>query len=1814
MRHFLIGLGLLAILLAGMTSNVFAAQTLEVSEAQSGVSLLNQSDQGVTLKIDIGQIEFYDVATKEGNFTLATIPGFSRSFKVGEPNLPVVNRILQIPFGSEISASVESYDVSEYSLADLGVDNWLMPVQPSLSKSDDPESVPFEFNQPLYEIDQFYSLPLAQSEVLGTMRDMHMGMVKIAPVQYNPITHTLRVYHNIQVRIDFTGADWALQDEMVSKYHSPMFKAIYNKAINYSESTLGNKDDLVTYPVKYVIVSDRMFEAQLQPFIEWKIKKGFTVEVAYTDVIGSSTTAIGNYIETLYNNANPPTDPAPSFVLFVGDDQQIPAHDLGAHISDLPYCEFTNDNFPEIYYGRFSAQNTTQLQPQIDKTLEYEMYTMPDPSYLAEVTLIAGVDGTFAITHGNGQINYGTNLYFNAAHGITPNTWLYPASDGSGVPAAVIQTVNDGIGLINYTAHCGHTGHSDPSFTTSDVSTLTNAHKYNLGIGNCCLANTFGADYSTPCMGEAWLQKQDGGGIGYIGGTNSTYWDEDYWWGVGYGPVVGAGPTYAETGLGAYDGVFHDHGEPVSQHYVTNSAIMFAGNMAVTESGSSRIAYYWQIYHLMGDPSVISYMGVPTVNNYTLPATILITDNQVYIEADPGSYVGLSRNGVLHGAGLIDATGAAYIDIDPFIVPGEIDIVITAQNRIPVTETAMVIAPDGPYVIHDTHDINDIAGNNNGTVEIGESILLGMQLKNVGPDDAINVSTTISTADPYVTITDDTEVYGTVLGNDGTNYIADAFAFDVSSSTPDGHKVSFDVTVTGDQRITWESNFSINVHAPVLSFVSVDVNDNSGNGNGILDPGETAQLVITLDNSGSGDAENLSALLSETDMFVTVSDNSAQYGTIASGMSGDNTSDVFIVEADASCPMGYAMQFQLDLSAYGGYAETLYFDFTVGDRIVFHWDDFATDQGWTGLGGSGEWTIGSCQGGDGGSGVGDPANDHTPTADNMVLGNDLNGGSGGDYNSGLSSTYWVYSPIIDCEDYSGIQMKYYHWLGVESSNYDHAIFEVYNGTEWVRLFENSGSVDESSWTESFYDLSIYADENMNFQMRWGIGPTDGSVTYCGWNIDDIELKGYYNGNEYKVRVSPEEMSQYGPAGDYAVYPIIVRNRGAFMDNFSLGSEGDWDVVFYDELGQNEITSTGQVGSLDSTIIQAWVNIPDTIAMHDCDTNLVIVTSQGDALAKDSATLITYSAGLPAAIPWDDQFVTSNMDMQQWFYNAGATINDDCLEPPTEPYALNLDGGTDTVTTGMIDLSGQSGVRISYYYQRGGGGDAPEENDNLWIEYKNNMGLWANLATYAGADPVMEQFEYVNVEAPADALHSGFQLRLRTAGSGANDDDWFVDNIIIDYAPELGTLPSMMAHSALQGDTLTDQFVIENTGQGGMYYDLSIQYHMMSSVFAALSQSGQVEPANREYSNEFYQTDLGKEETPVLKGQDVKFNAGGPDNYGYYWMDSDEAGGPVFNWIDISAVGTDVVSQLEDDNAIGPFDIGFDFPYYGQTYNQFYIGSNGIVGFSAASMSSRNETPLPNSYAPNNILAWLWNDLDPTDADNPDAHVYYHSDGEELVIMFVDYPEYRADPGDVVTAEIILDDKGNIKFQYLDIADNFDSYGCAVGIENEAGNDGLEVVYHAAYLKDNLAIQFSKPYEWMHLDPLSGYIAPGEADTIDCLITTELDLLPGTYNADINLSCNDPANLEALIMAQLELSGMQTYTCGDSNGDDEINVSDAVYIINYVFVNGTPPDPMEAADVNCDGEVNVSDGVSIINNVFVGGFAPCDPNNDGVPDC
>lgn len=910
---------------------------------ETAINVIESNYQKLKIENSIYAISTLAISTKQGQFTKLSIPGYSKNMDYGTPQLPVKRRLIEIPAGADPLIKVLSYNVKEYDLSEFGVFNKVYPVQPPQSKSVDEHE--FIYNPQSYEKNSFGDNELASVDVIGYYRAVRIARLNIFPVKYNPVKNTIKVYSDLEVEITFKNADITKTLELKKNKSSYFFSAINSQLLNYQ--ALENKENFMRYPIKYVIISDRMFESQLQPLIEWKTKKGFTVVEAYTDEpeVGNTTTSIKSYIQGLYD-AGTPEDPAPSFVLFVGDVQQVPIWENGNGETDRLYCEYTGDLLPEIYYGRFSAQTTAQLQPQIDKTLQYEQYTMGDPSYLEEVVLVAGVDGSHGHDWGNGQINYGTINYFNEDHDILSHTYLYPASGSSS--SQIIQNVSDGVTFGNYTAHCSPNGWADPSFTVSDIAGLENEDKYGLLIGNCCSSSEYAQN---ECFGEAIVRAENKGCVGYIGASNSTYWDEDYYFGVGVGTISENPPPYEETTLGNYDRSFHDHGEEFEEWYVSQDEIVHAGNLAVLEGSPGSAEYYWDVYNILGDPSLMIYYSVPPELSVSYEPLLPLNTTQFIVNTEPYAYVAISMNDVLHGAGLTDENGYIELEIIPFTTAGDADVVVTKQNAQPYIGTVLSASPDGPYLTFESYVINDDNGNNNGLADFGETILLDVEIENLGNSDAENTTATISTSDPYINITDDFQEWGIIPAQSSITQ-TNAFEFVIDENTPDQHIITFNMEIQANSKETWSSSFTITSNAPNINFSDLIVDDSdSGNNNGRLDAGETVFLKVENSNSGHCMAYNSFAGISSESQYIEILSSTDSLGTV--GFFGSKTA-TFEITVDPDAPNGCVLaDFDYEFTSGNMLIDTtftkkiglIFEDFETGDFSKFDWEH-SGDEPW----------------------------------------------------------------------------------------------------------------------------------------------------------------------------------------------------------------------------------------------------------------------------------------------------------------------------------------------------------------------------------------------------------------------------------------------------------------------------------------------------------------------------------------------------------------------------------------------------------------------------------------------------------------------------------------------------------------------------------------------------------------------------------------------------------------------------------------------------------------------------------------------------
>ncbi len=860
------------------------AQNIKTGRTTTSVNVKVNTDKKLVVRNTLSGINTQKINTDKGSFIRLDVDGYTPSEQIGEPLLPVSRNLIEVPLKATYKIKVKSYKVQIYNLNDLGYNGKLIPTQPPVSKSDQTKK-PLIINSKSYAKKGYLSHPIVTIDDIGIMRGVRMARLNISPVQYNPSTNTIKVYSDIETEIVFENADITATNAEKEKYYSPIFNTFQSKLLN-NKTPLQTRSAEMRYPVKYVIVSAPMFKQTLKPFVQWQTKRGFKVVEAYTDnaAVGTTTTNIKSYLQSLYLGATE-NDPAPSYILFVGDIAQVPsfAGTTGSHPTDLYYAEYTGDFLPEVFYGRFSASTTTDLASQIEKTLQYERCEMPDKSFLNETVLIAGSDPNYGPLNGNGQINYMASTYYNTTSGFVPHIYLYPTN--SSASSQIIQNVSTGVGFANYTAHGSSSGWADPSFQISDVASLQNLNKYPLMIGNCCLTNKFD---DPVCFGEALLRAYHKGAIGYIGGSNSTYWDEDYYWACGV-KAVSANPVYNAVNLGAIDRIMHTHNEAFSQWYVTQGQMVQAGNLAVTIGSPNSFHYYWEIYHLMGDPSLMPYFKIPLALTASYSPLLPLGSTLFNVTTEPYAYVGISRDSTLYGAALADSSGNAIINLAPIVNPGYVSVVVTKQNRQTKIDSVLVASPQGPYIILNNSQLTDQNGNHNGVADFGELIKLNVNLKNVGNSGDTAIYAVLTSFDPYVIITDSIKTWG-IISSQNTKTVDSAFAFTVKSFVPDQHIANFNLAIHDQAGNIWNYNLNILLNAPLLQISYVSLNDNaSGNHNGRLDPGETVNVTFKVSNVGHSNAANTNTVLTSTTGFINILNPNSNLNTINQGASANVT-------------------------------------------------------------------------------------------------------------------------------------------------------------------------------------------------------------------------------------------------------------------------------------------------------------------------------------------------------------------------------------------------------------------------------------------------------------------------------------------------------------------------------------------------------------------------------------------------------------------------------------------------------------------------------------------------------------------------------------------------------------------------------------------------------------------------------------------------------------------------------------------------------------------------------------------------------------
>jgi len=903
---------LFTILITFLTAGSFlTAETVYVQDTNSLINLVSSNDQSVIIEYTVGSFEKNPVTIKGEPYYRIGLRGEGNIIEAGYPELPKITRSIIIPDNAKVEVHVNAGDYVEYRI----------PVAPSkgtFSRNADPSEIPYTFSD-IYSGDSFY--PESSGE-LGTpyiMRDFRGITVTAYPFVYNPDTEILRVYTQLTVEIKTSGIDDVNVKNRKMDGYNKYFKELYSgHFINFENS----RYETVYEKGSIIVISYGGFMDAMRPYVDWKNQKGIRCDLYDVAEMGSNADGIKNFIQAEYDVREDLV-----FVQLVGDNAQIPTFSYAGGGADPSYSLLEGiDTYPELFVGRFSAENNSHVETQVERTINYER-DIVDGDWLHKGIGIASNQGP----GDDGETDDAHQDMIRQKLMDFTYTHVDQIYDPSGTVSQAVTAINEGRGIINYTGHGSETCWGNgAALCNGDVNNLTNDYMLPFVSSVACVN---GAYESTTCFAETWLRATNNstgaptGAIAHYASTINQYWSE---------PM--RGQDHAVDLLVGWD---YSTNQPLEQKN-SLGGLWYNGSCNMMDNyGQSGIDMFmtWIIF---GDASLQVRTDVPSDINVSHTGTLFIgADTYDVSIGEPDILVALSEEGVLLGSGFTDASGIVTIELESApSAPTELTLTASGFNKITTVDPVTVIAPEGPYVAFDSYLVNDINGNNDGTVDFGETVGMYLTVSNVGVDDAYNVTAAISSQDQLVTITDNSVSFGNIAPDEMVES-SDDFVFDVSNATEDGHIILFEVQVTGydnnNNELVWNANFTVVVEAPFLEFEGYALNG-TGN-NGTFDPGETVEIAVTIVNNGAEAGTDVQATLTDNSSYIIIDDGQSDFYTVpGSGGSSSNIYNPFVVTANADMPLGSEIEFALNISAQNGYSASATFSLIVGQNQFFSED------------------------------------------------------------------------------------------------------------------------------------------------------------------------------------------------------------------------------------------------------------------------------------------------------------------------------------------------------------------------------------------------------------------------------------------------------------------------------------------------------------------------------------------------------------------------------------------------------------------------------------------------------------------------------------------------------------------------------------------------------------------------------------------------------------------------------------------------------------------------------------------------------------
>lgn len=619
------------------------------------------------------------------------------------------------------------------------------------------------------------------------------------------------------------------------------------------------------------------------------------------------------------------------------------------YVSNNVDVDNVNFTLSGIFLGRIQADNVNEASTMINKIIKYEKADLSNNlSYLQ--------NHLYADYFSRASVQYYTT---NTTNNIVKK-FMIPYASGNYIEFNhdnFFNALNDGrdIGKFHFVYHMDHGGSQGISTSSekgqgvskSEIGSLTNGDAYQIFMSGSCHSANFAED----CFAKYYLNNPNGGGVAYIGNTD---------WGL-------SGESQQLTPF--LSSLFN------SGLYAANRFDIGAAFQKIITSGV--ITKKWHP-HLLGDPEMQVWTDVPQALNCTTSVSAILLGEQqlgVTISNLPSgqkAYICIQKDTEVYTTQEVSTNGTYYIPVKAN-TPGAINVTVTSHNFFPYETMVYANQSTAPNLYVSSIDFKDGIGgygigDGNGKNDAGETINLGIEIKNTGINTANAVSATLICNNPSISISGNSGSFGTI--NSGSTVSSYQYNYTINNDAPEilsnaSSPVQFTLSITDVNNSIWTHKFNIDIFNSDIKQRNKTILSTS-DGDLIIEANEIVTFNIDLQNVGQALGKNISAVLSSnssSNIIQSCSNSSRSYGDV-SHFETINNNSAFQFTAGSGYVSTSALNFNLQI--INEYGKTWNYQFNLNDKpsavsnVGFSADVSEIDLYWTPISGIGGYNIYRC--------------------------------------------------------------------------------------------------------------------------------------------------------------------------------------------------------------------------------------------------------------------------------------------------------------------------------------------------------------------------------------------------------------------------------------------------------------------------------------------------------------------------------------------------------------------------------------------------------------------------------------------------------------------------------------------------------------------------------------------------------------------------------------------------------------------------------------------------------------------------------------